>query len=399
MKAVILGDPHFGVGYALGKTDKVRRFNTRLLDFAKTFDYVIDYMISNEIRVLIITGDIFEYRRPKPCELSIFAEKIQRLEEHGIQTHIVAGNHDIIADERTTTIDILQKLKLPGTFVYSDVSSVIYDEENPMNFVFVPYRTKSILGCTSNKESIERVAERIQYEVDKFSGGNKFLIGHFMFKQTMLGSLTLERNADEVVFPIEMFNDFDGTIVGHVHPHQILQKEPFACYVGSMDCKDFGESELNKYFLVIDNSSGDVVFQFEALPTRKLYDIKFELSQITDRDEFVKELKKQLVDFSEEKDLVNSIIRLTVFVSNNIITDFDRDEIKLFLKTQLRVHNCVGIHPLILSKKQLRKSTITEAKEPADAFVEYVNEILVSESEDFREKMIECGLEIIKESK
>lgn len=397
MKAVILGDPHFGVGYSLGKTDKIRRFNTRLLDFASTFDYVIDYMISNEIGVLIITGDIFEYRRPKPCELSIFAEKIQRLEEHGIQTHIVAGNHDIIADERTTTIDVLQKLKLPGTFVYSDVGSVICEDgENTMNFVFLPYRTRNILDCSSNKEAIERVSERINYEVDKFSKGNKFLVGHFMFKQTMLGNLTLERNADEVVFPMGMFSDFNGTIAGHIHQHQILQKEPLVCYIGSMDRKDFGESEMNQYFLVVDNSSGDIVFQFENLPTRKLYDIKFDLSNITDKKEFVRELKKQLVDYSEDKNLINSIVRITVFINSNIITEFDREEIKIFLKTKLKINNCVGIHPLILSKKQLRKSTITEAKDPSEAFVEYVKDILISEDELVREEMVEKGLEIIK---
>jgi DNA repair exonuclease SbcCD nuclease subunit len=66
----------------LGKTDKSKRLNTRLLDFSKTFDYVIDYMISNEIKVFIITGDIFEHRRPKASELGIFAEKIQSEESN-----------------------------------------------------------------------------------------------------------------------------------------------------------------------------------------------------------------------------------------------------------------------------------------------------------------------------
>ena len=49
MRAVILGDTHFGVGYSIGKTDKHRRLNSRLLDFSKTFDYVIDHMVSNDI--------------------------------------------------------------------------------------------------------------------------------------------------------------------------------------------------------------------------------------------------------------------------------------------------------------------------------------------------------------
>lgn len=397
MKAVVLGDVHFGTGYSLGKVDKLKRLNSRLLDFSATFDYVIDYLISNEIKVLIITGDIFEFRRPKASELGIFAEKIQRLEEHGIQTHIVAGNHDIIADERTTTIDVLQKLKLPNTFIYSEIDSFECGKEDRMNFVFLPYRTKSILGCTTNKDSIERVKERIDYEVDKFSKGNKFLVGHFMFKQTMLGSMTLEKNADEVVFPTEMFESFDGTIVGHIHPHQILNAQPLMCYVGSMECKDFGEADLKKYFLVIDNDGGELVFNFEALPTRKLHDIKFDLSSSHTSDEFLAELKTQLLEFSKENSLKESIVRLTVYVSNSVINDFNIEEIKQYMKNTFDVFHCVGVHPFIMSKKQLRKSSITESKDPKDSFVEYVNDIFgINEKEEMREKLIEWGLDIIK---
>ena len=399
MKALVLGDPHFGVGYKLGKTHKLRRLNTRLLDFSNTFDYVIDYMISNEIKVLIITGDVFEYRRPRPSELGIFAEKIQRLQEHGIQTHIVAGNHDIIADERTTTMDILQKLKLPGTFVYSDIDSVECKEGGTaMNFVFIPYRTKSILGCTTNNNALERVTERIQHETSKFSEGNNFLIGHFMFKQTMLGSINLEKDADEVVFPTEMFDQCDGTIVGHVHAHQILQSNPVMAYIGSMEYKDFGEADQKKYFVVIDNSSGDVIFQFEELPTRRLHDIKLELSSISDKEEFLVELKKQLISYSEKNDMNGSIVRLSLFVNGSILNDFNADDVRAFLKAKLNVYYCVGIHPFITSSRMLRKASITEWKDPKDSFAEYVNEILISESEDVKTKMLEYGLDIIKEA-
>ena len=399
MKAVVLGDPHFGAGYSLGKPHKVRRLNTRLIDFSNTFDYVVDFMISNEIKILIITGDIFEYRRPRPSELGIFAEKIQRLQEHGIQIHIVAGNHDIITDERTTTMDIIQKLKLPGIFVHSDIDSVEYKDNGiAMNFVFLPYRTKSILGCASNKDSIDRVEERIQHEVSKFSDGNKFLIGHFMFKQTMLGSINLEKDADEVVFPTEMFNQFDGTIVGHVHAHQILQSNPLMTYVGSMECKDFGEADQKKYFVILDNSSGDVVFQFEELPIRRLYDITLELSSITDKEEFLIELQNKLVSYSEANNMVGSIVRLSIFGNGSVINDFNTDVVKTFLKTKLHVYYCVGVHPFVTSTRMLRKASITEWKDPKDSFAEYVSEILLSESEDIKTKMLEYGLDIIKEA-
>jgi DNA repair exonuclease SbcCD nuclease subunit len=213
----------------------------------------------------------------------------------------------------------------------------------------------------------------------------------------MLGSITLEKNADEVVFPLELFKQFDGTIVGHVHQHQIIDTKPFMCYIGSMECKDFGESELKKYFLVIDDSGEDLVFNFEKLPVRKLHDLKFDLSTISDNGEFILNLKKQLLEFSENNPLKDSIVRLTMFVSGSIINDFDMEEIKQYMKNELEIFHCVGIHPFLMSKKQLRKSSITENMDPKESFIEYIKDVFaLDEREEVRAKIIECGLEIIK---
>jgi DNA repair exonuclease SbcCD nuclease subunit len=396
MKVVVLGDVHFGVGYSIGKTDKNRRLNSRLLDFSNTFDHVIDYMIANDVSHFVITGDIFEYRRPQASELSIFAEKIQRLEENNISTYIVAGNHDLIIDQRTTTVDLFQKLKLSRTFVYSDIDSVTCGtDEHALNLVFVPYRTKSILGCQTNKEAVDIVSERIDYEMEKFSYGKSVAIGHFMFKETMLGSLAIERNSDEVVLPIEMFNNFSAAVVGHIHPHQILQKDPLIVYLGSMDCKDFGESEFNKYFLLIDNTKEDVVFQFEKLPIRRLFDITFDKSSCSTQEELMSELKSDLFDYNDSNPLVNSIVRLNLFLNDRVVYNFDKDIVRNFLKSEFKISHCVNIIVSIMSHRQLRKATITEKKDPIDSFGEYMSDILVNESDEVKARMLEFGTKII----
>jgi exonuclease SbcD len=398
MKAVVIGDPHFGGSYSIGKIDKVRRLNSRLIDFSNTFDYVVDYMIANDVKHLILTGDIFEYRRPQAAELSLFAEKIQRLEEHDIYTHIVAGNHDIIIDQRTTTVEILQKLKLPKTFVYSDVGSFQCKDDTSglMNFIFFPYRTRSMLNCSTNKEAVERLSDRLQYELNGISNnGHNILVGHFMLKNTMLGSMALERNADEVVFPPELFKNLDGTILGHIHPHQIIQNDPLIAYVGSMDCKDFGEAEHDKYFLLIDNSSGDIIFQFERLPIRRLFDITIDQTDMADGAQSLVDIKKQLQDFALKNNIVGSIVRLNLFVSEKVIYDLDREAIRLFMKSELKISHCVGIHTQINSKKQLRKASITERNDPIESFGSYLQDILVNEDPNIIQLMREFGTKII----
>jgi exonuclease SbcD len=395
MKVVILGDTHFGGGYSLGKTDAHRHVNTRLIDFSNTFDYVIDYIIANDVSHLIITGDIFEYRRPQASELSLFSKKIRKLIEFGIHTHIVVGNHDMIREQKATTIDVLRSLKLPTVHVYPDIESIVCGEDDLINFIFFPFRTRQMLDCLTNEDAAKRLSDRLEYEINGLDSGPIILVGHLMLQGTQIGNAVLETSPGEVVLPTKMFKKLDGVVMGHVHPHMIVRKKkPFMTYIGSMECKDFGEAKHNKYFLVIDNNKGKLKFNFEPLPIRPLHDIIIDQSDVISSKEVIEGSKEYLKEFAETNILDGSIVRVTIIMNERALYGFNKDKIRYFLKKDLKVNRCVGIYPQMVSKRQLRKSSITERNDPLVSF----NEFLELELDlSMREKMKKVGTRIIKE--
>jgi len=396
MKIVILGDTHFGCGYSMGKTMPYTRLNSRLIDYSNTFDYVVDYMVENEIFHLILTGDIFEYRRPQAVEVSLFSEKIRRLEEKNIYTHIVIGNHDLIREHRATTVDVLRKFDLPKTFVYSDIGSIACtDGLNTLNLIFFPYRTKYMLDCDTDEEAISRLTNRLQYELRGVSNkGPKILVGHFMLQKTKIGDAPIDGGADEVVLPPEMFNELDAVVMGHIHPHQIIQRDPLITYVGSMERKNFGDSDIKKYFLVVDLDKNNFTFHFEQLPVRNLYDITIDQTLALSGKEAIEQSKQYLEEYNTKHKLADSIVRITIYLNSKALFEFDGSQIKRFVEAEMKVQNCTGIHTQVVSKRQLRKDTITERRSPADSFLEYLELV---EDGSLRERMKEIGLKIIEE--
>jgi len=394
MKLVILGDTHFGGGYSLGTVNSYRQLNSRLIDFSNTFDHVIDYIKANDVKHFAITGDVFEYRRPQASELSIFSEKLQRLSEIGVHTHIVIGNHDMIRDQCATTMDVLERLKLPMVHIYADIDSVTCkDKTNDMiNLIFFPFRTRQMLDCFNNEDAVRRLSDRLQYEVRGITKGPKILIGHFMLQGTMLGNIVVEGHTGEIALPVEMFKDLDGTIMGHVHPHNIVQRNPLVAYIGSMERKDFGDSGHLKYFLVVDAEKGKLTYQFEKLPVRPIYDIELDQSSASNGKVATEQCIVKLTNFSKKNKVIGGIIRLSILVNERSVYDLDKHKILSHLKKELRIHHCVNIHTQVVSKRQLRKSTITERINPVKSFEEYLTLI---ENEEMRELMRVRGSRII----
>lgn len=395
MKAVVLGDTHFGGGYSLGKVDQHRHINTRLIDFSNTFDHVMDYMIANEITHFVLTGDIFEHQRPQASELGVFSEKVSRLSGLGIHTYIVVGNHDIVSDQRATTIDVLRNLRLPFVHVYPDIDTVCCEDASgdAINFTFLPFRTKQTLGCASNNAAVQRLSDVLQYEVGGIvNGGLKVLVGHFMLQETALGNMSVDNHPGEIVLPPDMFCEFDAAIMGHIHPHQIVRREPLVAYIGSMERKDFGEAGHSKFFLVIEREGQQAVYRFEKLPARQLYDIVLDQSHVEREGEIMPNIRAQLAEYAGSHQMFGTIVRLTISANERTAQEVDHDGLIGFMKRELYVHHCTGVHVQVVAKRQLRKATITEKTDPVSSFNEYLE---LEENAEMRERMRELGLPII----
>ena len=139
MKIGIIGDTHFGAGYNLGKTDPKTQFNSRLLDFIHTFNSIIDEFISRDVRMVVLTGDIFETRHPTSAQLNAFSKCVQRAIKKNLEVVIVVGNHDQQRTIATTTVDFFNSLETPGMSIYGNFGVHTVKDEcgNNVNFILM----------------------------------------------------------------------------------------------------------------------------------------------------------------------------------------------------------------------------------------------------------------------
>lgn len=393
MKALILGDTHFGGGYSLGMINSYRQLNSRLIDYSNTFDSVIDYMKEDGIKHLIITGDIYEHRRPQASELSIFAEKLYRLIEIGAYVHIVAGNHDIVRDQNSTTLDMLKNLKIPNICIYTDVNTAVCSDggEDVINFIFFPFRTRQMLRCNTNQEAVNRLSSLLDYELSRITNGCSVLIGHYMLQDTVLGNTVASAPHNEVSLPIDMFSKLNGVIMGHVHSFSLIRDEnPFACYIGSMERNNFGDADVPKRFIVVETEGNDLIYNIKDLNVRPIYNIEIDISSMKEIDP-IDYCVEYLENYFSKNNPRNSIVRLTIFINETLSHKLKKDKIKKILKE--RIYYCVGFHVQVVSNRQLRKASITERRSPLEAFEEY---LFLIEDEVMREMMRVRGEQIIR---
>lgn len=396
MKLVVLGDLHLGGGYSLGKIDPYRQLNTRLIDHSNTFDHVVDFMVDHGVEHLALTGDIYEHRRPEASQMALFSEKLARLTELGIHTHIVAGNHDIVRAHKATTMDKFRLLKLPFVHVYNDIGSFHCKEPDGtgINIVFLPFRTRQMLQCWSNNEAIAFIKDSLQYEIKALGNDDPVvLVGHLTLQGARQHGMPLEEHAVfDIILPTSTFEGIDAVLMGHIHQFQVLTEDPLIAHVGSMERTDFGESKQLKVFAFLDTESGSLVHEFVPLLVKPLHDLVIDKST-EGPDNLMKSVEQWIRDYGSKNKLTNSIVRVDVLVSEAAAHVVDTAEILRLLIRDMAVSNCVGVHATVLSKRQLRDSTITEKADPRTALDKWL-ELNVTDP-TMRDDMRKAGFKIM----
>src|SRR5919206_404520 len=112
MKLLHFADLHLGVEN-YGRPDAATGLSTRLGDFLRTFDEVIDYAIAERVDAVLFAGDAFKTRDPNPTVQRAFAQRILRLSRAAIPTVLLVGNHDLPSVlSRATSVDIYDTLAI-----------------------------------------------------------------------------------------------------------------------------------------------------------------------------------------------------------------------------------------------------------------------------------------------
>ncbi|HID06185.1 MAG TPA: exonuclease SbcCD subunit D, partial [Armatimonadetes bacterium] len=78
MRILHFADVHIGVE-THGRLDASTGLNTRLLDFVRCLEFVVDVAIERKVDAVLFAGDAYDHANPTPTYEKLFSEQIRRL--------------------------------------------------------------------------------------------------------------------------------------------------------------------------------------------------------------------------------------------------------------------------------------------------------------------------------
>jgi exonuclease SbcD len=293
IKVVHFADLHLGVEN-YGRTDPTTGLSSRLTDFLRSFDQVVEYALdeANAVDLVVFAGDAFRTRDPSPTYQRAFARRVRRLSEGGLPVVLIAGNHDLpTAANRAHAVEIFDTLSVSHVHVSSAPEWFrIETDSGPVQVVTLPWVTRSSLLARDEykNRSLEEINELIVERLVQIVEGEGGLIGqldravptllvaHGTVQGAVYGSERSVMLGNDVLLPPSLVRhpSWDYVALGHIHKHQVLHESPPVVYAGSLERIDFGEEKEAKGFVVAEVERGNARYEFHPVDARSLVTVR-----------------------------------------------------------------------------------------------------------------------------
>jgi exonuclease SbcD len=283
-------DLHLGVEN-YGRIDPQTGLFSRLTDFLRSLDQIVDHALEQEMDLVIFAGDAYKSRDPSPTYQREFAKRIQRLSAAGVPTVLVVGNHDTpSALGRANTVEIFATLEVENVVVAKRPGTHrLETKSGPIQVVTLPWVVRSTLLAREeyknlNLEEInalilEKIENIIAGEIERLDPAvPTVLAAHGSVFGATYGSERSVMLGQEIILPRSMVTNpaFDYVALGHIHKHQVISEEPPAVYAGSIERIDFGEEKEDKGFVVAEVEKGRTNYEFVKLAARPFVTLEVE---------------------------------------------------------------------------------------------------------------------------
>ena len=291
IKLLHFSDLHLGVEN-YGRLDPQTGLSTRIGDFLRSLDLVVDHALSQDVDLVVFCGDAYQSVHPSPTNQREFARRIRRLSEAKIPVLLLIGNHDLpLAAGRAASTEIFSTLDVPNVVVATTVEShLMKTKRGAVQVVTVPWPVRSHLLAKAqfrgkstdevNDEHEKSVTALVRREID---GLDPYLPTVLAAHVTVFGAETSYGGqasvflGRDVIIPNSLLADraFDYVALGHIHKHQaVRQADPPVVYSGSIERIDFGEEKEEKGFVLVELDKGRTGFRFVPLPVRDFLTIE-----------------------------------------------------------------------------------------------------------------------------
>ncbi len=291
IRVLHFADLHLGIEN-YGRLDPQTGLSTRLMDFLRAFDSLVDFAAREGVDLVVFAGDAFKTRDPSPTHQREFACRIHRL-AHALRipTFLLVGNHDLPnVAEHAHAIEIFQTLNVENVWVARRPAVYRIDtRRGTLQIVALPWVTRSALLAREEFKnlSLDEIHQLMLSKLENLVQGPAglisqldpalptILVAHGTVQGAVYGS---ERNimlGRDLALPLGLVRHpaFDYVALGHIHKHQCLAEDPPVVYCGSLERIDFGEAEESKGFVLVDLDKEKAHWRFVPVDARRFVTI------------------------------------------------------------------------------------------------------------------------------
>lgn len=287
MKILHFADLHLGMEN-YGRIDGQTGLHSRLLDFLRSFDELVDFAIAEAVDLVLFAGDAYRTRDPSPTQQREFATRIRRLRAAQLPVFMLVGNHDLPnATGRANSIEIFNTLAVEGvTIATLPGLHRIETRSGPLQIVALPWVLRSIMMTRDEYKNLSLNDLNLAM-LNKVSSVLEILIGeldpnvpavlaaHGTVQGAVYGSERSVMLGSDLILPPSLIAHpaFSYVALGHVHKHQVLNEQPPVIYSGSLDRIDFGEEHDDKGFVLVELNDHQARWKFIRVHGRRFVTI------------------------------------------------------------------------------------------------------------------------------
>lgn len=253
-------------------------------DQAHVLDQIFKTIVSRNIDVLIVAGDIYDKASPPEAAVKLYSDFIERVyEETEAAIVVIAGNHD--SGQRLGAVTKLldkTRILIRGPLEKNEPPLLLEDEHGPVAFSALPYGEIYAARRVFGDETIRTPEDVLRHQVDaakqqKPKGVRWVIVAH-AFVTDCQPSESERRLAVGTVEMVSqaIFDGADYVALGHLHRPQMAGSETIR-YSGSPLAFGFDEADTLKSITIFDLEAGGVVTNLEQIefePLRRVREVK-----------------------------------------------------------------------------------------------------------------------------
>ncbi len=337
MKFLHLGDLH--LGKSLGDFDLID-------DQRYLLDQVIQICLDRQIGQILIAGDVYDKSIPSEAAVELLDCFLRRLNEQGIRTFIISGNHD--SDERLNFGSVLlesQGIHIASKFQGEMKKCVLKDAYGPVNVYLLPFVKASQVRHYFPEDKIENYEDAFRAVIahtDINKQERNVIVAHqFVVSDRKPGTADSGSISEDPVLSgsegisvlnvgtvekigSSCFEDFDYAALGHIHSGQQIGRSEVR-YSGSLMKYSLSEADGVKRIPVIELAEkGRITIETVDLhPVRDLRHIKGKLDRLLDPQYVTGQNDFIYATLTDEEPVDNAMSIFQQVYPNTVKIDYD----------------------------------------------------------------------------